>query len=273
MSVMKFISQSYHQFLSYMVALFASVRQLLLRWRKNSANATQNTYKSHKPHTTKTQPPFSHEIINEYKKLIDEALQTLKQRNATIDQLKQQQQQDKEDLEIQFALSLELEEQLNQERDAHNALKSHYDKLKNKTVKNNHAVLVFGKEREKYRGEITDLVLNALNIYINTHINTGQKSSQSRKKHILMDLILANKVCDTREQCLKELKSLFKNYKGVTPKIRKGLKQLGFEIIESHNHNHIRFIGDNRFQVAFAKTPSDYRVGNNIIRDIKSALL
>ncbi|MGV6808970.1 MAG: hypothetical protein ACWA5U_03750 [bacterium] len=218
---------------------------------------------------------YSKKIIDEYKKLMCEALQTLKQRDATIaelrQQLHQQRQKHQEDNDIQLDLANDLEEQLNQERAAHNRLKSRYDKLKNKLTKNNHVALAFGKEREKYRGEITDLVLKALNSYMNSHIASLNK--QSRKKHICMDLILANKVHDTREQCSQALKNLFKNYRRMTPKIRKELKSLGFEVVESHHHNHIRFIGDSRYQVTFAKTPSDYRVGNNIIRDIKSALL
>ncbi|HHC74449.1 MAG TPA: hypothetical protein ENK78_05200 [Thiothrix sp.] len=209
--------------------------------------------------------------------MINEALRELRQRDEMIaelrQQLNQQKQKHQEDNDIQLDLAHDLEEQLNQERAAHNTLKSHYDKLKNKIPKNNHAVLVFGKEREKYRGEITDLVLNAITIYINTYVNNGKIPSQSRKKHILMDLVLANKVHDNREQYLKKLKSLFKSYKGMTPRIRKELKLLGLEVVESHNHNHIRFIEDSRYQVAFAKTPSDYRVGNNMIRDIKLALL
>lgn len=263
MYLIKSISQYYRLFLSYMLSLFAAMRQLC--------------WMNHSPPIANKPRYYSIGIIDEYKKLTHEALQTLRKRDKTIAELKQQlnqqKQKNKEDNDIQLDLANDLEEQLSQERAAYNTLKSHYDKLKNKMSKNNHAVLVFGKEREKYRGEITDLALKALNSYINNHINNMHKQPQSRKKHILMDLILSNKAHDTREQYSHELKNLFKNYKGMTPKIRKGLKLLGLEVVENHNHNHIHFIGDNRYQVAFAKTPSDYRVGNNIIRDIKSALL
>ncbi len=48
---------------------------------------------------------------------------------------------------------------------------------------------------------------------------------------------------------------------------------MNLELHEDGNHNHLKFIGDSRYQVAFAKTPSDKRVGKNIIRDINKELL
>lgn len=45
------------------------------------------------------------------------------------------------------------------------------------------------------------------------------------------------------------------------------------EVLEDGSHNHIKFIEDGRYQVPCAKTPSDKRVGNNIVRDLKAELL
>lgn len=59
----------------------------------------------------------------------------------------------------------------------------------------------------------------------------------------------------------------------MTSSMKSSLKVMGLEVVEDGNHNHLQFVDDNRYKVAFAKTPSDRRVGDNIIRDIKAALI
>lgn len=65
----------------------------------------------------------------------------------------------------------------------------------------------------------------------------------------------------TRDRIIEELKQVFNDYNGMTSSMKSSLKAMGLEVVEDGNHNHLRFIDDNRYKVAFAKTPSDRRVG------------
>ncbi|MBD2232742.1 hypothetical protein [Phormidium tenue] len=95
----------------------------------------------------------------------------------------------------------------------------------------------------------------------------------SRSQHIIDDIISNNICCDNGKAIKTEVQNLFRNYTRMNSRTRKSLESMGFEIVSEKNHYKIVFHGDNRYTISFAKTPSDWRTGRNIARDICNLLL
>ncbi|SEI67419.1 hypothetical protein SAMN05421831_10749 [Allopseudospirillum japonicum] len=201
---------------------------------------------------------------SEYQALAEEAFSQLEEQENVIEQLKE-----KYEYEIneQMLATIEAQEQLDKSKSDYHVLKLRFDDLQGNSSKKGNPILIFGNEKEKFKGEITDLVLDALNEYAKS------QQANSRKRQLLNDVLENNSIDGTRERIIEELKQVFNNYNGVTSSMKSSLKAMGLEVVEDGNHNHLRFIDDNRYKVAFAKTPSDKRVGANIIRDIKAAII
>ncbi|MDW6093297.1 hypothetical protein [Vibrio rhizosphaerae] len=201
---------------------------------------------------------------SEYQALAEEAFSQLEEQENVIEQLKE-----KYECEIneQILATIGAQDQLEKYKSDYKVLKLRFDDLQGNSSKQGSPILIFGNEEEKFKGEITDLVLDVLNDYAKSF----QKNS--RKYQLLNDILENNPVDGTRDRLLEELKQIFNNYNGMTSSMRSSLKVMGLEVVEDGNHNHLRFIDDSRYIVAFAKTPSDRRVGANIIRDIKSAIM
>ncbi len=121
-------------------------------------------------------------------------------------------------------------------------------------------------ESDFYDLERKELILDILKNVHNIH-------SDSRRHHVLKDLVSNNASTGNRETLKAEIQSLFKDYKKMNEQIRNELERMGFEIVSEKNHYKIRFREDNRYTVTFAKTPSDHRAGMNIARDICNLLL
>lgn len=201
---------------------------------------------------------------SDYQALAEEAFSQLEEQEIVIEQLKVK---FEGEINEQMLATIEAQDQLEKYRSDYQVLKLRFDELQGTSTKHGCPILTFGKEKEKFKGEITDLVLGALN----EHAKSLQ--TNSRKQQLLNDVLKNNPVDGTRDRLVEELKQIFNNYNGVTSSMRSSLKVMGLEVVEDGNHNHLRFIDDNRYKVAFAKTPSDRRAGANIIRDIKSAIL
>ncbi|WOD07812.1 hypothetical protein [Marinomonas sp. GJ51-6] len=163
--------------------------------------------------------------------------------------------------------TIEVQDQLDKSKSDYHVLKLRFDDLQDNSSKQGSPILIFGNEKEKFKGEITDLVLDALNDYAKS------QQANSRKQQLLNDVLESNPMDGTRDRIIEELKQVFSNYNGMTSNMKSSLRSMGLEVVEDGNHNHLQFIDDNRYMVAFAKTPSDRRVGANIIRDIKAAII
>jgi hypothetical protein len=201
---------------------------------------------------------------SEYQTLAEEAFSQLEEQENVIEQLKE-----KYDYELneQMLATIEAQEQLEKSKSDYHVLKLRFEDLQDNSSKQGNPILIFGNEKEKFKGEITDLVLDALNEYAKS------QQANSRKQQLLNDVLENNPMDGTRDRIIEELKQVFNNYNGMTSSMKSSLKAMGLEVVEDGNHNHLRFIDDNRYKVAFAKTPSDRRVGANIIRDIKAAII
>jgi len=124
-------------------------------------------------------------------------------------------------------------------------------------------------ECDLYPGEIKSFIMKILNQKKSSvHLN-------SRIYHILDDLVTNNDYTNGEEfraQLETCLYDLFRDYQRWKPSMENDLSRLHFDIISMNNHIKIRFCNDNRYTISFAKTPSDWRVGRNIIRDIRNTI-
>ncbi|GAB2191956.1 hypothetical protein MAH1_35650 [Sessilibacter sp. MAH1] len=201
----------------------------------------------------------------EYQELAEQAFAQLEEQEILAEQLKRKYEQE---IEEQLMLAIEANEELDKVNTAYSVLDIRFKELQRNTNKKGKSILVHGVENEFYNGEVSDLVIDLIKDKLDS------VKANTRKQHILQDIVKYNEIDGTKELYIQIIKSLFSNYTGITPKIKSELKKLNMEVVEDGNHNNIKFIDDDRYQVAFAKTPSDKgRVGDNIVRDIKSELL
>ncbi len=95
----------------------------------------------------------------------------------------------------------------------------------------------------------------------------------SRRQHVLVDLLASNQPSRNGAKLEDEIKSLFKTYRDMDAPTRSALLRLGFDISEDGKHYKVIFQGDGRYTFTLPKTSSDHRAGKNIASDITNALL
>lgn len=127
-------------------------------------------------------------------------------------------------------------------------------------------LLYIGTENEFYPGEIKDLILSTLNDGL-SNIET-----KTRRYDVVQDIIQANDYQCISKKRADEAKRLLKNYNGMTPKIRKGLEDIGFKVTHEGDHYKAIYYSDDRYIVVHGATPSDNRAGkNNVSNTVKKA--
>lgn len=129
------------------------------------------------------------------------------------------------------------------------------------------AIMLHTTERDLYEHEKRDLVLEILERH---HPNLLENS---RRQHILQDILNTNQPTKRRDELAVALRHLFWDYRSMKAEIRHSLSTLGFELIEDGTHYKIIFQQDNRYQITFSKTSSDRRAGRNIVSEIRRRLL
>lgn len=118
-------------------------------------------------------------------------------------------------------------------------------------------ILYSGKERDFYVGERKDLILGTLSKVLKT------MDPNTRRYDVINDVIRANDYKATSEAKAAKVKQLISNYNGMTPKIRKELEDLGFQITHDKTHYKLQYYGDGRYYMVYGATPSDHRAGKN----------
>ena len=118
-------------------------------------------------------------------------------------------------------------------------------------------VLHMGDEFEFYPGEIKDLILLVLSESV------SGSTDKTRRSDVVKDIIRTNDYQKTSDHKAEEVKKLLKSYNGMTAPIRKALEDMGFVITEDGKHYKLTYYGDDRYQIIFSKTPSDFRTGKN----------
>jgi hypothetical protein len=123
-----------------------------------------------------------------------------------------------------------------------------------------------GEEQDLYQSEIRDIVIHALQDYLkNSH-------DDSRRQHVIQDLLQHNKASDTAATFGEEIKSIFRSYTDMDAKTRSALAKLGFDVSEDGKHYKAVFQGDGRYTFSISKTSSDHRAGKNLASDINNKL-
>lgn len=122
-------------------------------------------------------------------------------------------------------------------------------------------VLSMGTEDDFYPGEIKDLLLKTLSEKLES------LPKHTRRYDVVKDIIDSNDYQKISEQRVAKVKALLSSYRGMTPKVAKGLKEVGFEITHDGGHYKTIYYGDDRYIVVHAATPSDGRAGKNNAAD------
>ena len=128
-------------------------------------------------------------------------------------------------------------------------------------------LIVSGKEQDLYAHEIRDIVISSMQEALRT------ARDNSRRQHVLYDLLAANQISGNADKLQAEIKSLFRTYRDMDTPTRNALLKLGFDISEDGKHHKMIFQGDGRYIFTLPKTSSDHRAGKNIASDINNALV
>lgn len=119
-----------------------------------------------------------------------------------------------------------------------------------------------GAEDDFYSEEIKDILLSVLEKAL------SEIEPQSRRHDIVTNILRSNKHLGIREKKIEQLKQVLKSSSKMTPRVLQELKGIGFEISEDGKHYKLTYFGDARYTITLAKTPSDYRSGQNNISTI-----
>lgn len=160
-----------------------------------------------------------------------------------------------------------LQEQIDELTHTNEKLQYENQGLKAKIDSNQDQPLLFmGTENEFYPGEIKDLILSTLDNQL-SNIET-----QTRRYDVVQDIIEANDYQCVSKKKADKAKHLLNNYSRMTPKIRKGLEDMGFEVTHEGDHYKAKYYSDDRYIVVYGATPSDNRAGkNNASNTVKKA--
>jgi hypothetical protein len=123
-----------------------------------------------------------------------------------------------------------------------------------------------GAEQDLYEGEIRDIAISALRDSLRTTLDN------SRRRHVLDDLLAHNKPTATKAGLEDEIKRIFNSYVSMDSKTRSALARLGFDLSEDGKHWKAVFQGDGRYTFSISKTSSDHRAGKNMASDLNKKL-
>lgn len=122
--------------------------------------------------------------------------------------------------------------------------------------------LAIGEEQDLYPFEQQALLMELLEKELKAVANN------SRKQHILLSLIAANRCENTMEEKRTRIKACLRGYTKMTPTISKELGEIGFTLSEDGKHIKLIFGEDPRYTGTLSKTGSDYRAGDNMAHDL-----
>jgi hypothetical protein len=127
-------------------------------------------------------------------------------------------------------------------------------------------LLIRGIEQDFYRDEVKDTIISAIKKAARDSLDN------SRRKHILADILNHNAASGDRSALREKIKNMFKQYIDMSSETRKDLEKIGFNITEDGKHYKAVYHGDGRYTFSLAKTGSDHRGGKNTASDICKAL-
>jgi hypothetical protein len=146
-------------------------------------------------------------------------------------------------------------------------LKSEIRKYENQPQQNGGIQLKITNEQQFYYTEFTDMLVDILSDSIRN------VDADSRRSHLLRDLIQSNKSSGQNQAKKERIKKIFKDYTKMNASIRSELDDLGFTITEEGKHYKAIYQDDSRYTFVISKSGSDYRSGMNLASDITKKIL
>ena len=123
-----------------------------------------------------------------------------------------------------------------------------------------------GSVDELYKGEAKMIVMDILKEYVKAHPN------ELRRQDIINGILKANKLDKTSAEIKSKVKNLLQGYSMMNASMQSDLESIGCTVMSGEKHHKIRLHGDNRYQVAMAKTGSDRRGGLNLASEINKIM-
>lgn len=134
------------------------------------------------------------------------------------------------------------------------------------TAVKNIPVLILGEEQDLYPYEQQSILVEVLEKELRS------AKSNSRRAHIFLSLISANKCDDAVNKKRQKVKACLHGYTKMTKIISKEMKDIGFELSDEGKHIKVIFGEDKRYRGTLSKTGSDHRSGDNIAHDLISSI-
>jgi hypothetical protein len=128
------------------------------------------------------------------------------------------------------------------------------------------AILFSGKEQDYYESEIRDIII----VVLEESLRNIQRNS--RREHLVKDIVSHNKSTKNGLDKADEIKKLFKSGIAMDTRVKNKLYELGFYISEDGKHYKLIFQGDGRYTFSVSKSSSDHRAGKNLYCEINKKL-
>lgn len=123
-----------------------------------------------------------------------------------------------------------------------------------------------GREQDLFPGERAEIVREALEHAL------ASSGSESRKAHVLQDLVEAAPDTTFRDDLAARVKGVLENKRRLASRDKSELEALGFTLTEDGPHYKAVFRGDPRYQFSFPKTGSDHRGSLNLVSQVNKTL-
>ncbi|MEE9913849.1 MAG: hypothetical protein K4571_19235 [Deltaproteobacteria bacterium] len=127
---------------------------------------------------------------------------------------------------------------------------------------NEGGVITIGNEKPFYLGELRDCIIKALKA------GRGQMQQGGRSRHIIDDLLVANKPSCDGESIEKEIKDIICKECDLSRTTRRSLERIGFSFEEDGKHIRMVYRNDPRYAFTVQKTGSDWRGMKNLSAEI-----
>ncbi len=127
-------------------------------------------------------------------------------------------------------------------------------------------VVIPERERNLYEGELAEIIRDALEIAINNVPN------DSRREHVLKDLLKSIPVTKGGDNLRERLKEALRDYRSMDSKVKRVLEDIGFEITDEGKHYKLTYEEDDRYTFTLPRSGGDRRGGLNAASDIAKRL-
>ncbi len=125
-------------------------------------------------------------------------------------------------------------------------------------------LLNYDKSLEFFVGETQDIIVSSLMEY-------SENCKNLRVKEVIQNILEVNEYKGIREVRLNEFKKDLISA-GNTNEVKRAFKKLGFDFISQDRHLKFCYYGNPNYVTIYATTPSDHRVAENYMAEIKSLI-